>query len=283
MGHEFSGVIASLGSNVRGWEVGDKVTANGSLTCGECEACRSGRYNVCKKLGFLGVSTDGAFAEYVVVDSSRLFRVPEGLTQREAVIAEPLACGIHATKLLGDVAGKDIVIIGPGIIGLSAFFAAKYAGAGRILVAGIGSYREGLVESYGGKYIDSSREDLQSYIDSWTGGNMADIVYECIGNSATLDQAIHITKPGGKIMVMGVFGKKPEVDMNTLQEAERMIFTSQAHVDEIATALRYITDGKITPDELITKEITLDSLVAEGFEHLIKHGPEEIKILIRIE
>ena len=83
-------------------------------------------------------------------------------------------------------------------------------------------------------------------------------------------------------MVMGVFGKKPVIDMNTLQEAERVLYTSQAHVNEIAEALAFLKEGKINADELITREVTLDTLVEDGFEYLIKHGPEQIKVLIRI-
>ncbi len=282
LGHEFSGHIEQLGENVSGWNIGDRVTANGSLTCGICEACKSGRYNICQKLGFLGVGNDGAFADYVVVDADKLFAIPEGVTQREAAVAEPLACGIHATHLLGDISGSDVVIIGPGIIGLSAFFGAKYAGAGRILVSGIGEYRKDLIEKYGGTYVDSSRVDLEQYVNEWTEGRLADVVYECIGAEATLDQAIRISKPGAKIMVMGVFGKKPTVDMNTLQEAERVIYTSQAHVNEIAEALTFLDEGKINADELITREVTLETLVQDGFEYLIKHGPEQIKVLIQI-
>lgn len=283
IGHEFSGTIVELGEDVEGWSVGDRVTANGSLTCGTCEACRSGRYNICQKLGFLGVGDDGAFADYVVVEAAKLFSIPEGVSQREAAVAEPLACGIHATNLLGDIAGKDVVVIGPGIIGLSAFFGAKYAGAGRILVSGIGDYRKELIEKYGGTYVDSSQVDLEEYVTEWTGGNLADVVYECIGAEKTLDQAVRISKPGAKIMVMGVFGKKPVVDMNTLQEAERILYTSQAHVNEISTALEYIRDGKIRAEELITREVTLDTLVEDGFEYLIQHGPENIKVLIHLE
>lgn len=283
IGHELSGTIVELGEDVEGWSVGDRVTANGSLTCGTCEACRSGRYNICQKLGFLGVGDDGAFADYVVVEAAKLFSIPEGVSQREAAVAEPLACGIHATNLLGDIAGKDVVVIGPGIIGLSAFFGAKYAGAGRILVSGIGDYRKELIEKYGGTYVDSSRVDLEEYVTEWTGGNLADVVYECIGAEKTLDQAVRISKPGAKIMVMGVFGKKPVVDMNTLQEAERILYTSQAHVNEISTALEYIRDGKIRAEELITREVTLDTLVEDGFEYLIQHGPENIKVLIHLE
>ncbi len=282
LGHEFSGRIEQLGEGVSGWNIGDRVTANGSLTCHVCEACKSGRYNICQKLGFLGVGNDGAFADYVIVDADKLFAIPEGVTQRAAAVAEPLACGIHATHLLGDITGRDVVIIGPGIIGLSAFFGAKYAGAGRILVSGIGDYRKELIEKYGGTYVDSSKVNLEEFVSEWTGGKLADVVYECIGAEVTLDQAIHISKPGAKIMVMGVFGKKPVVDMNTLQEAERVIYTSQAHVNEIAEALAFLDEGKINADELITREVTLETLVEDGFEYLIKHGPEQIKVLIRI-
>ena len=282
IGHEFSGVIAEVGEGVTGWKAGDRVSANGTLNCGVCEACRSGRYNVCQKLGFVGVGDDGTFAEYVIFGADKLFAIPEGVTQRQAAVAEPLACGIHATNLMGDMTGKDVVVIGPGIIGLSAFFGAKYAGARRILVSGIGDYRKELIEKYGGTYIDSSKTDLEEYVKEWTDGNLADVVYECIGIEQTLDQCIRISKPGAKIMVMGVFGRKPVIDMNTLQEAERVLYTSQAHVDEIGTALEYIRDGKIDADELVTKEVTLETLVDEGFEYLIAHGPENIKVLINI-
>ena len=282
MGHEFSGTITALGDRVSGWKIGQRVTANGSLTCGTCEACRSGRFNICQRLGFMGVGDDGCFADYVVAEASRLFAIPEGVTGRSAAVAEPLACGIHATNLLGDIRGKDVVVIGPGIIGLSAFFGAKYAGAGRILVAGLGDYRQELIEKYGGTYVDSGKNDLEQAVNAWTDGKLADIVYECIGAETTLDQAIRISKSGAKIMVMGVFGKKPVVDMNTLQEAERVLYTSQAHVQEIETALAYLRDGKIDANELITREVTLDTLVEDGFEYLIAHGPEQIKVLIKV-
>ena len=130
--------------------------------------------------------------------------------------------------------------------------------------------------------MDSSVESLEQRVSDWTGGRLADVVYECIGNEHTLDQAIRISKPGARIMVMGVFGKKPTVDLNTLQEAERILSTSQAHVNEIADALELIRCGTVQADALITREVTLDTLVQDGFEYLIGHGPENIKVLIHI-
>ena len=130
--------------------------------------------------------------------------------------------------------------------------------------------------------MDSSSRDAVQAVAEWTDGNLADIVYECIGAEATLDQSIRMTKPGGKIMVMGVFGRRPTVDINTLQEAERAIYTSQAHIDEIAVALERLRNGDIPAGKLVTREVTLDTLVEDGFEELIAHGPEHIKIMIRI-
>ncbi len=282
MGHEFSGVIAEVGEGVTGYQAGDRVTANGTLCCGKCPACQSGRYNVCEKLGFVGVGEDGTFAEYVSFEAARLFKIPDNVTQRQALLAEPLACGIHSTRLIGDIEGKSVVVIGPGIIGLACFFAAKLAGAGRILVAGIGTDRKDLVERYGGEYLDTGKTPLTEYISEWQGGRLADVVYECVGIQPTLNNALNIVCPGGKIMMMGVFEKPPVLDMNLLQEGERVILTSQAHTDEIAVALDYLSKGKIDADELVTREVTLDTLVNDGFEELLKNPSKHIKIAIKI-
>lgn len=281
LGHEFSGVIEELGEGVSGYQIGDRVSANGTLCCKKCAMCLSGRYNICEKLGFLGVGTDGAFAQYVVVDADRLFIVPDNVSLRHAPLAEPLACGIHATRLLSNIEGASVVIVGPGIIGLACMLAAKFAGAGKILVAGVGKDRKALVESYGATYVDVMDADLMQATLDWNGA-LADVVYECVGSQRTLDSCISLLRPGAKLMVMGVFEQKPVFDMNTFQEGERQLYTSQAHVDEIGIALDYISRGLIDAEQLITREVTLDTLVEDGFEELIVNGPKHIKVMIRI-
>lgn len=283
LGHEFSGVIAEVGEGVTGWNVGDKVTANGTLCCGECPMCKSGRYNVCEKLGFLGVGTDGAFAEYVNVEAARLFAIPENVSLRKAVLAEPIACGIHGFRLMGDVTGTSVVIVGPGIIGLGCMFAAKFAGAAKILVAGVGKERKALVEKYGCTYVDVAEVNLTEYVPQWNGGSLADVVVECVGSQRTLDSCLSVARPGARVLIMGVFEKPPVFNMNLFQEGERVLYTSQAHVDEIGIALDYISRGLIDTEELITREVTLDTLVQDGFEELIANGPKHIKVAIKIE
>ena len=284
IGHEFAGTIAAVADDVTGWQTGERVTANGTLSCGVCAACRSGRYNICEKLGFVGVSRDGAFAEYVSIEAARLFRVPDSLSLRHAVLAEPLACGLHATGLLGDIAGKTVVVVGPGIIGLSCFFAAREAGAGKIVVAGLGSTRQEFVEKAGGGnafYVDTAREELAAAVRARAGG-LAAIAYECVGHPAALASALAALQPSGALMVMGVYEKPPLFPMNDFQEGERRLYTSQAHLDEIARALPLLANGTVDAESLITAEVTLDTLVPNGFEELLAHGEEHIKICIRI-
>jgi (R,R)-butanediol dehydrogenase/meso-butanediol dehydrogenase/diacetyl reductase len=284
MGHEFAGTIAELADDVTGWQKGERVTANSTLSCGVCEACRSGRYNICEKLGFVGVSRDGAFAEYVSIEAARLFRVPDGLSLRHAVLAEPLACGIHATGLLGDITGQNVVIVGPGIIGLACFFAAREAGAARLIVAGLGSRRRELVEKAGGGkalYVDTAQEELTAAVRARWGG-LAGIVYECVGAPSSLAASVAALKPSGALMVMGVFENPPRFHINDFQEGERRLYTSQAHVDEIARALPLLARGAVDAESLITAEVTLDTLVQDGFEELLAHGDAHIKVLIRI-
>ena len=283
IGHEFTGSIVEVGEGVEGYAVGDRVTANGTLCDKTCPLCKKGRYNVCEKLGFLGVSTDGGFAEYVEVEAARLFPIPDTLSLREAGRAEPLSCGIHATKLMGGVKDADVVVIGPGIIGLGAFFAAKHDGARRILVAGVGDDRKALVEKYGGVYADIGKTQLVDEALSVFDGQKADVVYECVGVQSALDSAIDVLKPLGRLMEMGVFEKPPVIRMNDFQEGERSLYTSQANLDEIACALERLDTREIDPAELITREVTLDTLVSDGFEELLANGPKHIKIIIRID
>ncbi len=282
LGHEFSGVISEVGEGVTDWKVSDRVTANGTIACGECEMCRSGYYNICEKLGFLGIGVDGTFAEYVELNAERLFAIPENVSLRHAVLAEPLACGIHSTRLLGDIKGADVVVVGPGIIGLGCFLAAKFAGAGRLLMAGVGTHKKDLILKYGGTYVDITKTDFKEAVYAWSDNKRADVVYECVGIQQTLNSCVSVMKPGAKLMVMGVFEKPPVFPMNDFQEGERKMYTSQAHTHEIGVALDYFSKGLIDVEELITREVTLDTLVQDGFEELIQNSEKHTKVIIKI-
>jgi len=284
MGHEFSGVITEVGEGVTGWKVGDRVTANGTLSCGECPMCRSGRENVCAKLGFLGVSTDGAFAEYVIVDQKRLFKIPDNVGLKEAVLCEPLACGKHALDLMNlDLRDKTVVVSGSGIIGISAAIACAQAGAKNLIVSGVGKSKKEFIEELGARYVDITEEDLVEVVKDITDSAMADVAFECVGVEVSLHSVIRCTRPGAAVMVMGVFEKPPVFPMNDFQEGERVLYTSQAHLYEIGDCLELMSQGKYPYiNKMITGVTDLENIVEGGFEELNRHPNDHIKVIVRI-
>lgn len=284
MGHEFAGVITEVGDRVTGWKAGDRVTANGTLSCGKCAMCLSGHENICSKLGFLGVSTDGAFAEYVLVEAKRLFKIPDNVDLKDAVLCEPLACGQHAVNIMGgDFSGKTVVVSGSGIIGISAAIACLQAGSEKVIVSGVGTDKKEFIEKIGAQYVDVTKESLVGVVQRVTQGAMADAAFECVGVEPSLNSAISSTRPGAGVMVMGVFGKPPVFPMNDFQEGERVLYTSQAHLYEIGDCLDKLSKGKYPYiSNMITGIVDLENIVQGGFEEMNRHPDSHIKILVNI-
>ena len=283
LGHEFAGKIVDVGEGVTGWQIGDRVTASGNLICGECYWCKSGRVNLCEKLAFNGIGQDGCFAEYIVVPAYQLFKIPDNVSLKKAVLTEPLSCGVHSTKLIGDIIGRDVVIIGPGIIGVSCLIAAKHSGAGRVLVAGVGNANEVIVRKFGAdEYVDVTQDNLIDFVRQWTNGRMSEVVYECVGLERTLENAINCSRNAARIMIMGVYEKMPKFPMNFFQEGERILLSSQAYVDELGIVLDWMSKESDQYLDLITKRIELDRIVEDGFEELIARNNNHIKIVIKV-
>lgn len=281
-GHEYAGVIDAVGEGVTDWKPGMRVTASGSLVCGECEFCKTGRKNICERLGFIGVGKDGGFAQYVVIPEHQLFHVPDNVTLKAAALTEPISCGVHATKKIGDLTGKSAAIVGPGMIGLSCLIAAKAAGADPVFVIGVGEGKRAFVETFGGIYINGKEADPIESVLAKNGGQV-DVTYEAVGLEATLDMAVNLLRCNGTLMIMGVFSKPPKINMNLIQEGEREIKTSQANVDEIQDVLELIASGQLDPMPLVTGEAKLDRIVEDGFEAICAPGNEHVKILVEVD
>lgn len=283
LGHELSGVIVAVADDVKDWHVGDRVTASGNIYCGECEMCREGRVNLCENLAFNGIGRDGAFADYVVLPAYQLYKIPDEVTLEQAVLVEPLACGWHATKMLGDLKGKNVAVVGPGIIGLSCVFAAHAAGAKEIMVIGLGRQNEELARLVGAtRYVDSREEDPQQVGRELTGKPGFDVVYECVGVQPSLDSACSLIRKSGKLMVMGVYEKMPQFNMNIFQEGERILMTSQAYADEMREVLTLLKEQPMAVEALITARIPLDRIVEDGFEELLRNPSKHVKIAVQI-
>src|SRR6202521_3754788 len=140
VGHEYSGEIVEVGSEVRGFEIGDRVSGEGHITCGHCRNCRAGRRHLCRNTAGVGVNRPGAFAEYLTIPAANVFALPEGIDDEIASILDPLGNATH-TALAFNVVGEDVLITGAGPIGVMAVAIARHAGARHVVITDVNDYR----------------------------------------------------------------------------------------------------------------------------------------------
>jgi L-iditol 2-dehydrogenase len=212
-GHEFCGVIAETGRNVKKWQKGDRaISETSAYVCGTCYFCKSGDYNMCPhRLGY-GYGVDGAFTRFVKVRQEILHPIPEGLSFEEAAITEPVCVAYNALIARSRIRpGDTVAVIGPGPIGLNCIQIARIAGAGKIIASGTAEDRARLelAATLGADItVDSSREDPVAVVQEATGGLGADLVVNAAGSATTLQQSLQMARRLGQITKIG-WGPKP--------------------------------------------------------------------------
>lgn len=219
MGHEFTGEVVetlATGSDIK---VGDKVTVNPLISCGNCQPCQTGNAHVCKKLGLVGIDTDGGFAEYVKVDAAKVLKLPKDLPLDVACLVEPLAVCVHAVRKSSFKTGDIVAVLGGGPIGLLTAITARYAGASRVIISEVSESRRELAASLGFTVVDAS-QDPESEILSLTGGNGVDVVYEAAGVPSTAALATRLVKITGQIVIVGVFKEPAKIDLQAVNFRE---------------------------------------------------------------
>jgi threonine 3-dehydrogenase len=204
VGHEFSGVIAEIGSEVKGLEIGNRVSAEGHITCGVCRNCRAGRRHLCRNASGIGVSRPGAFAEYIAVPAFNVFRLPDSISDELASILDPLGNATH-TALSFDLVGEDVLITGAGPIGLMAIAVARYAGARHIVVTDINDYRLALARKMGASVaLNVKSESLDDTMRELGMEEGFDVGMEMSGNPAAFRDMLRTMHHGGKVALLGI-------------------------------------------------------------------------------
>jgi (R,R)-butanediol dehydrogenase / meso-butanediol dehydrogenase / diacetyl reductase len=281
MGHEFAGVVSAVGSGVSSVGEGDRVAIEPYYVCGECVACAAGRYNICRKLGFIGLSgQDGGFAEKCVVDSRWVHPLGELPTDIGALV-EPLAVGYHAVRLSGLRAGGTAAVFGAGPIGLVTAAALKAAGAGQVIVVEPAAARKAKAPTAGADTVlDPTETDVPEAIRDLTGGAGADVAFECAGIDRVLASAIGSVRPGGTVVNVAIWGHEASVAVNELVFSEVNLVGSLAYCGDHADTIALLRDGKVAAEQFITGRIGLEDLVKGGFRELIDNKEENVKILV---
>ena len=202
-GHEVSARVVKVGAEVTGFAEGDLVTVMPQVVCGHCYPCTHGMYNDCNDLKVMGFQTTGMASEYFVVDAAWTLKLPSGMDPSEATLLEPLACGVHAARRFGNPTGKKCVVMGGGTIGNLVGQSLKAMGAEKVLLSEISACRLQKAKDVGLVTVNPLEKPLRDAIFDEFGPDGADVIFECIGNGRTLNEAVEIARKGSTVIVMG--------------------------------------------------------------------------------
>jgi (R,R)-butanediol dehydrogenase/meso-butanediol dehydrogenase/diacetyl reductase len=281
MGHEFAGVVSAVGPGVTALREGDRVAVEPYHVCGDCAACRKGRYNICRKLGFIGLSgQEGGFAEKCVVDARWAHPLGDLPTDVGALV-EPLAVGYHAVRLSGVGEGGSAAVFGAGPIGLVTAAALRAVGVGHVIIVEPAAARKEKAQVAGAHTVlDPTGTDVPGAIRDVTGGAGADVAFECAGLDAVLATAIGSVRPGGTVVNVAIWGHAPKVPVNELVFSEINLVGSLAYCGDHPDTIALLRDKTVQAEPFITGRIGLESLVDRGFRELIDHKDQNVKILV---
>ncbi|MCI0518066.1 MAG: L-threonine 3-dehydrogenase [Woeseiaceae bacterium] len=214
VGHEFSGEIVEFGSEVRGFKVGDRVSAEGHITCGVCRNCRAGRRHLCINTAGVGVNRQGAFADYVSVPAFNVFKLPSVISSDMASILDPLGNATH-TALSFDLVGEDVLITGAGPIGIMAVAIARFAGARHVVITDVNEYRLDLARKMGASVAlnvkNGSLDDTMRELGMEEG---FDVGMEMSGNPSAFRDLLRTMHHGGKVALLGIPPDQTAIDWN---------------------------------------------------------------------
>ena len=214
VGHEFSGEIVEMGIEVRGLAVGDRVSAEGHITCGVCRNCRAGRRHLCMNTAGVGVNRPGAFAEYLSVPAFNVFKLPDVISDDMASILDPLGNATH-TALSFDLVGEDVLITGAGPIGIMAVAIAKYAGARHVVITDVNDYRLDLARKMGATAaVNVTTELLDKTMLDLGMEEGFDVGMEMSGNPQAFRDMLRTMHHGGKVAILGIPPAETAIDWN---------------------------------------------------------------------
>ncbi len=214
VGHEFSGEVAAVGSHVMGFEVGDRVSGEGHITCGFCRNCRAGKRHLCRNTVGVGVNRPGAFADYLSIPAVNAFKLPANIPDEIAAYLDPLGNATH-TALSFDLVGEDVLITGAGPIGIMGAAIAKHVGARYVVVTDVNDFRLGLARKMGAtRTVNVARENVRDVMTELGMTEGFDVGLEMSGNGQAFRSMLETMNHGGRVALLGIPPKDITIDWN---------------------------------------------------------------------
>lgn len=285
LGHEAGGVITEVGEGVEGLKVGDKVALEPGITCGHCEFCKEGKYNLCPDVVFLATPpVPGCNEEFIEYPADYCFKLPDNMTTMEGALIEPLNVGMHAANQAEVMVGDTLVILGSGCIGLCTLLSAKAHGCGTVIVADLVDARLEKAKELGADYvINSGREDVIKKVEEITEGRFADKVFDTAGSTATIKQTAFLAKRGGTVTLVGI-STHPEIEYNfgQVMDKELTIKSVFRYRNLYPRAIAAVSSGAINVKGIVTHVFDFDH-IQDAYDEAVNNKTDLVKAVIKVK
>ncbi|MFD1719631.1 zinc-dependent alcohol dehydrogenase [Georgenia deserti] len=289
-GHEWSGTVVEVGETVDEVAVGDRVCIEAHHGCGRCENCMAGLYTCCLNYGDVakghkasGMTVDGGFAEYAIHHVAALSRMPTNVSDLDAVLITTAGTGLFGIDMIGGyLLGQDVVVFGPGPVGLMTAQAAKQLGARQVILVGTRDSRLARGRDLGADHtINARQSDPVAEIARLTGGEGADVVIETSGNVAAPQQCVEAVRRGGTILVVAFYPEPVTLDLSAVVRQGVQVHTTRGEGgNNVRRALALADMGRLRGEELVTHEFQLDD-IAEALRVVRERDGDPLKAVIR--
>ena len=284
LGHECAGTVVCTGEGVTSLKEGDRVALEPGITCGKCEFCKSGHYNLCPDVKFLATPpVQGCYEQYIAFPEDMCFKLPENVSTEEGALIEPLSVGFYAAEQGEVQPGDTIVILGAGCIGLVTLLACRARGAGKVIVADLVDAKLEKAKELGADHVINSGEcDALDRISELTEGRGADVVFETAGSPVTIAQTPFAVRRGGTITLVGLSSQE-EISYNFAQimDKEAQIKTVFRYRNIYPKAIAAVASGAIDVKKIVTHRFDLEQ-IQEAFDEAVNNKTDLVKAVIKI-
>jgi 2-desacetyl-2-hydroxyethyl bacteriochlorophyllide A dehydrogenase len=279
MGHEFVGDIVKVGEQVTRIKVGERAVAEHVVGCGKCSYCLQGKRNLCKNPTVIGIHKPGALAEYIVLPEELVFKLPDELSYDEGVLVEPVSIAVYAVRKSGVDVGDEVAVVGQGPVGLLVDYVAKASGG---TIFGFDKHDNRLSYAKDHNYVFQGINIAQeNFMDEFKkqAKDGADIVFEVVGSDSSAELALELAKPGGKVIILGVFEHDIKINMMNIVKKELQVYGSWTCIFSFEQTMLFLKSQKLDTNQLITHRYAFSEAI-KAFEESLTDKSNRIKSII---
>ena len=280
LGHEFSGIVREVGSNVQSLSIGDEIAVDPSMPCGSCNHCRSGHYNLCLNMKFFGSAScdphiDGSMGEFVAVPSSNRYVLPKGIDLAQASLLEPLSVAMHAVRQVGNISGKSVLITGGGPIGQLILRVARAFGAYRVTMSDVNAFARDFALASGANAAINPVDE-----NAWQANGHYDVVIEASGVPSALSNGLEVVRRGGTVVLVGTLPELFSLPGNLIMSKELKLFGSFRFAHVFQDAINMVAAGQINLDGIVTDIYGFDDVPIAMEKALAKDHVMKVQIAV---